>query len=287
MPNANNLKICCNSANASQTYLSGNSKYQILLNNNSGNCAKKTQLTCNNNVIMDNKNLQDSSIEDNNENILKIANSKNKTIDTVDSPLNNHHSQSLNHQITSIHHLEQSATNQQQFNNQLINSLTGSCSQLNQLNYNISNTNLSTNHSMSLSNLTNLSNHHSSKNQIVSNFNTVHPPCNPKQCTYCLETNNNLIKFNSFGNDVSEPVEILPHLLLGSELHASQLDMLKRIGVTALLNVSHSCPNHFEKDFTYKCIPVQDSNYADISVYFDDAIQFIGKFLFFFFIFYL
>lgn len=278
-----------------------------MINNNSNNCAKVThQLTCNN-VLINNKNYINSSNEDNNENILnngvnvKLNNNK-QSIDTVDCTLINH---SNNHQTTTQssfqstinhsthfnlntssslnHHYEQSATNQQQFN-QLINTngLSGSCSQLN--NYSTSNTNLMTNHSMSLSNLTNLSTA-STKYNSLGNF---QPQIN-SQCNCCFEHNNNLInenrswipKFNSFGNDASEPVEILPHLLLGSELHASQLEMLKRIGVTALLNVSHSCPNHFEKDFVYKCIPVQDSSFEDISVYFDDAIQFIGKFSFY------
>ena len=135
---------------------------------------------------------------------------------------------------------------------------------------------------MSLSNLTNLSTAGLSASGNKYSLTILQPAGQP--CSCCLESGSigekdrSLIpKFNSFGNDASEPVEILPHLLLGSELHASQLEMLKRIGVTALLNVSHSCPNHFEKDFVYKCIPVQDSSFEDISVYFDDAIQFIGE----------
>lgn len=239
-----------------------------------------------------------SSPEDNNENILNTSNSNltnhnndyngsmktlkiQKSIDTVDCPLviNAHTNHPPNHHyrpsFSSLNYqqdYEQCATNQQQFNNNnhqlLINSngLSGSCSQLNNLS--VSHQNKMTNHhSVSLSNLTNLSNSKSFPQQ-------------QQQCNCCLENENRnwIPKFNSFGNDALEPVEILPHLLLGSESHASQLDMLKRIGVTALLNVSHSCPNHFEKDFIYKCIPVQDSSFEDISVYFDDAIQFIGKF---------
>jgi hypothetical protein len=76
---------------------------------------------------------------------------------------------------------------------------------------------------------------------------------------------------------LSEPVEILPHLLLGCELHASQRALLQRMRITALLNVSHTCPNHFESEFTYKCIPVQDCAFEDIAVHFHEAIAFIGK----------
>ena len=323
----NSIKLSCNSAAASQNYLSGNSKYQLLINNNISNCARTAHLTFNNNNIINNKNyiLQNTATEDNNENIINNnlntsstnsnnnnvnneigakSNNTKQAIDTVDCSLINHHSnqnqttnhhsfQSINHHLnpnssltsSSNHHhyFEQSATNQ------LINGLSGSCSQLNQLNNNFctSNTNLISNHSISLSNLTNLSTTATATTVTTNKYNSNSLQQQP-QCNCCLENNNNNLilienrswipKFNSFGNDATEPVEILPHLLLGSELHASQLEMLKRIGVTALLNVSRSCPNHFEKDFVYKCIPVQDSSYEDISVYFDDAIQFIGKF---------
>ena len=76
---------------------------------------------------------------------------------------------------------------------------------------------------------------------------------------------------------INDPVEILPHLLLGSEFHASQRALLKRLGITALLNVSHTCPNHFEHEFIYKCIPVQDCGFEDIAAHFQEAIAFIGK----------
>jgi len=308
IPNHSNgigLKICCNSVAASQNYLSGSSKYQILINNNSNNCARPNQLTTfnNNSMVISNKNFMNnnsstSSPEDNNENILCTSNHndyltkgsykvQSKSIDTVDCPsiittIINHQSSysSQQHHFTSQpptsssllnnHHElngQQCASNQQFNYNNNLNGLSGSCSQLNQLNIcSTGNTNNLT-HSMSLSNLTNLSSNKSNQQ------------FNSQQCSYCQENENRswIPKFNSFGNDALEPVEILPHLLLGSESHASQLDMLKRIGVTALLNVSHSCPNHFEKDFLYKCIPVQDSNVEDISVYFDDAIQFIDQ----------
>ena len=80
----------------------------------------------------------------------------------------------------------------------------------------------------------------------------------------------------SFGSDQAEPVEILPYLYLGSEYHASCKPMLKNLGITALLNVSHTCPNHFEDCFIYKSIPIEDSKSEDISIWFSEAIDFIG-----------
>uniref|UniRef100_A0A8B9Z167 protein-tyrosine-phosphatase n=1 Tax=Buteo japonicus TaxID=224669 RepID=A0A8B9Z167_9AVES len=61
------------------------------------------------------------------------------------------------------------------------------------------------------------------------------------------------------------PVEILPFLYLGSAYHASRKDMLDALGITALINVSANCPNHFEGHYQYKSIPVEDNHKADIN----------------------
>lgn len=71
-------------------------------------------------------------------------------------------------------------------------------------------------------------------------------------------------------------MEILPFLFLGSAHHASRRDMLDALGITALLNVSSDCPNHFEGYFQYKCIPVEDNHKTDISSWFMEAIEYIG-----------
>ncbi|XP_006010324.1 dual specificity protein phosphatase 2 [Latimeria chalumnae] len=77
--------------------------------------------------------------------------------------------------------------------------------------------------------------------------------------------------------DQGGPVEILPFLYLGSAHHSSQRDTLESHGITALLNVSSTCPNYFEGQFRYKCIPVEDSHMVDISIWFQDAIEFIDS----------
>ncbi|XP_072570384.1 dual specificity protein phosphatase 4 [Paramormyrops kingsleyae] len=78
-------------------------------------------------------------------------------------------------------------------------------------------------------------------------------------------------------HDQGGPVEILPFLFLGSAYHASKKDMLDGMGISALLNVSSSCPNHFEGVYTYKCIPVEDNHKADISSWFIEAIDYIDS----------
>ncbi|XP_028319329.1 dual specificity protein phosphatase 4 [Gouania willdenowi] len=78
-------------------------------------------------------------------------------------------------------------------------------------------------------------------------------------------------------NDQGGPVEILPFLYLGSALHASKKEVLDSIGISALLNVSADCPNHFEGAYQYKCIPVEDNHKEDISCWFLEAIEFIDS----------
>uniref|UniRef100_G3Q2W7 Dual specificity protein phosphatase n=1 Tax=Gasterosteus aculeatus aculeatus TaxID=481459 RepID=G3Q2W7_GASAC len=77
--------------------------------------------------------------------------------------------------------------------------------------------------------------------------------------------------------DQGGPVEILPFLYLGSAYHASRKDMLDMLGITALINVSANCPNHFVDSFLYKSIPVEDNHKADISSWFSEAIEFIDS----------
>ncbi|XP_036618295.1 dual specificity protein phosphatase 4 [Trichosurus vulpecula] len=78
-------------------------------------------------------------------------------------------------------------------------------------------------------------------------------------------------------HDQGGPVEILPFLYLGSAQHAARRDTLDALGITALLNVSLDCPNHFEDHYQYKCIPVEDNHKADIGSWFMDAIEFIDS----------
>lgn len=75
----------------------------------------------------------------------------------------------------------------------------------------------------------------------------------------------------------NEPVEILPHLYLGSEIHSSQKELLERLGITDVVNVSRNIPNFFEETFHYKSIPVDDTYTADIGRWFEEAAVFIGK----------
>ncbi|KAK7496258.1 hypothetical protein BaRGS_00012423 [Batillaria attramentaria] len=74
-----------------------------------------------------------------------------------------------------------------------------------------------------------------------------------------------------------QPVEILSHLLLGNMVPSSCRERLQSLGVTAVVNVSTTCANHFEADLRYLNIPVNDSASADLTVWFATANEFIDS----------
>lgn len=113
----------------------------------------------------------------------------------------------------------------------------------------------------------------------------------PRKCQGCTRTSLPALPLNDSANtpataqtpgsvftpvyDQGTAVEILPHLYLGSGFHASQKAQIQNLGITAILNASSTCPNHFENDLKYKRIPVEDNVQADMSVWFNEAITFI------------
>lgn len=97
------------------------------------------------------------------------------------------------------------------------------------------------------------------------------PTCRPKL--------KSLTPLHSDDSDTfGQPVEILPYLVLGCEKDSANLITLRRLGITAVLNVSNSCPNHFETLFEYKKICVEDSYQADLLSRLQEAFSFIGKY---------
>ena len=77
--------------------------------------------------------------------------------------------------------------------------------------------------------------------------------------------------------DSRAPVEILPFLYLGNEAHCACKEVLQKLGITAVMNVSKTITNHFQDHFVYKNVPVDDTYNADISRWFRVAVDFIGK----------
>lgn len=81
-----------------------------------------------------------------------------------------------------------------------------------------------------------------------------------------------LIAGNQFKNT---PTKLLPHLFIGDERNSLDTDLLRQIGITAILNVSTTSSDHVIDGFDYKCIPVRDNESENISCWFSDALQFI------------
>lgn len=77
--------------------------------------------------------------------------------------------------------------------------------------------------------------------------------------------------------DQDGPVELLPFLFLGSAAHSAQREALAAAGITAVLNVSSSCPNIYEGELEYLRLTVEDSLAADIRACFSPAIDFIDS----------
>eukprot|EP01132_Coremiostelium_polycephalum_P002402 gene2402-2969_t len=73
--------------------------------------------------------------------------------------------------------------------------------------------------------------------------------------------------------------KVTDYLFMGSETVASDLELLKRNGITHIINASYQCQNFFEdnpeKPFVYKKFPLRDNPSEDISLVFNQVIEFI------------
>ncbi|XP_043936339.1 dual specificity protein phosphatase 6-like [Protopterus annectens] len=77
----------------------------------------------------------------------------------------------------------------------------------------------------------------------------------------------------------SFPVQILPHLYLGCAKDAENVDILAKLGIRYILNVTPNLPKPFEKEgeFHYKQIPISDHWSQNLSQFFPEAFDFIDE----------
>ncbi|KAL4232300.1 Dual specificity protein phosphatase 4 [Mactra antiquata] len=74
----------------------------------------------------------------------------------------------------------------------------------------------------------------------------------------------------------TNPTQLMPHLYIGDETHSNNVNLLRKLDITAILNVSNvTCPDHISRMFEYKCIPIRDNVSENISTWFSEALQFI------------
>ncbi|KUF97499.1 hypothetical protein AM588_10009554 [Phytophthora nicotianae] len=88
-------------------------------------------------------------------------------------------------------------------------------------------------------------------------------------------------------DDDAEPSQILEHVFLGSRTHARDKELLQRLRITHILNVTPpkkmdpvaGVPNFFEKDkvFTYRRCSIFDNKAEDISGVLEGCIAFMDQ----------
>lgn len=79
----------------------------------------------------------------------------------------------------------------------------------------------------------------------------------------------------------SFPIEVIRNLYLGNAKCSMDSEALLKNNIRYILNVTPNLPNHFEGssdvDVTYKQIPINDHWSQNLSLYFPEAIAFIGE----------
>lgn len=90
------------------------------------------------------------------------------------------------------------------------------------------------------------------------------------------------------------PSRVLPFLYVGNARDAKDLDLLKDLGVTRVLNVTLQATIQLSGSassdgnvIAYRQLPASDSTQQNIKQYFEEAFSFIGEFFFFKFIVYI
>lgn len=71
---------------------------------------------------------------------------------------------------------------------------------------------------------------------------------------------------------------ILPFLYLGNEKDAQDLDLLQRLNIGYVVNVTTHLPlYHVNSGLRYKRLPATDNSKQNLRQYFEEGFEFIGK----------
>ncbi len=71
--------------------------------------------------------------------------------------------------------------------------------------------------------------------------------------------------------------EIIPNLFLGNYLIANDIEFLKSLGITHILNCSIEHPMYFPNEFVYLHLPIHDIFSQNILQYLNETYEFINK----------
>lgn len=85
--------------------------------------------------------------------------------------------------------------------------------------------------------------------------------------------------------DTHPLTKVLPFLYLGNSKDADNRDGMTAIGITRVLNVTTSqqspSPLMDHRGVVYKRLSVLDNGHANLKQYFEEAFEFIGRFIYF------
>jgi len=98
-------------------------------------------------------------------------------------------------------------------------------------------------------------------------------------CQSCYKKHINELKsaYNDVEPDPEDMNEILPNIVLGSQIGAKCLDKMKQMGITNVLMIGYMLFNYFPKFFEYKCIEINDKVDEDILPIFIPCINYLDS----------
>lgn len=76
--------------------------------------------------------------------------------------------------------------------------------------------------------------------------------------------------YNSFKND---PTLIIDNLYLGSAYNAGSYDLLKKLEINVIINVTAEISNYYPNDFTYYKYDLYDDNKSSVCKYLDESLN--------------
>ncbi|GAB6027498.1 hypothetical protein CHUAL_001750 [Chamberlinius hualienensis] len=116
------------------------------------------------------------------------------------------------------------------------------------------------------------SNHHNHQNshQQEAEISPSSPQAPPTLSSPCQSEENAI--------ENTQATQVMPHLYLGNQKDASDLQRLRQLNIQFVLNVTSHLPGYHEgRGIRYKRLPATDSTQQNLKQYFEEAFEFIDK----------
>lgn len=100
-------------------------------------------------------------------------------------------------------------------------------------------------------------------------------------CDNEIDNENNLFScFEDLNNHklFSHPIKIIDSIFLGNMIQSSDYKALKSLGITHILNCATECKNHFENEFVYCKLELEDDQDFPIENYYEKAGEFFNEY---------